>query len=97
MLYVINVHRPALQNRAADHRLAHANMLFLDCRDQRVVHPVARTQLELLACLVEHIDRTGLGARKLHRLGNDGRKHGFEVERQIDRLRDFAERAQLFD
>jgi hypothetical protein len=71
---------PALLNRAADHRLAHANMLFLDCRDQHVVHPVARTQLELLAWLVEHIDRASLGARKLDRLGDDRGQYGLQVD-----------------
>ena len=64
MLYVINLYRPALQRRMADHCLAHPNMLALDCCDQCVVHPVARPQLELLAGLVEHIDRASIGARK---------------------------------
>ena len=34
---------------------------------------------------------------ELHRLGDDGRKHGLQIERGIDRLADFAERAQLLN
>ena len=34
---------------------------------------------------------------ELHRLGDDGREHGFEIERRVHRLRYFAERAQFLD
>ena len=47
--------------------------------------------------LVEDVDRSGLGAGELHRLGDDGGQHGLEIERRVHRLRHFAERAQLAD
>ena len=33
--------------------------------------------------------------RKLDRVGNDARQHGFEIESRADRLTDFAERFEL--
>ena len=65
--------------------------------DQLLVHAIGGAQPKFALLLVEHVDRTGLGAGELHRLGDDGREHGFEVERRIHRLRYFTERAQLAD
>jgi len=65
--------------------------------DQILIHAAGRAQLELPAGVVEHIDRTGFGAGELHRLGDNGREHGFKIECRIDRLAHFAERAQLSD
>ena len=47
--------------------------------------------------LVEHVNSAGVGVRELHRLRDDGRENGFEVERRIDGLADLAERPQLTD
>ena len=65
--------------------------------DQLLVHAVGGAQAKFALLLVEHVDRAGLGAGELHRLGDDGGEHGFEIERRIDRLADLAERAQLVD
>ena len=46
---------------------------------------------------VEDVDRASLGFGELHRFGNDGRQHGFEVERGIDRLAYLFECPQLTD
>ena len=45
--------------------------MVLDLGDECIVHSVGRAQLEFLTCLVEHIDRAGLGAGKLRRLADD--------------------------
>ena len=50
---------------------------------------------KFLLLVVEHIDRAGLGARELHRLGGDGSQHVLEVEGRVHRLADLSERAQL--
>ena len=47
--------------------------------------------------LIEHVDSAGIGTRELHRVGDDGRKHGFEIKRRVHRLRDVAERFQLLN
>ena len=62
-----------------------------------LAHAVGGAQAELLARLVEHVDRAGVGARELHRAADDGGEHGFEVERRIDRLGDLAQRPELAD
>jgi hypothetical protein len=53
--------------------------------------------LELTACFVEHVDDAGFGAGQMHRLGDDGIEHSFEVEGGIHGLADLAERSQLLD
>ena len=65
--------------------------------DQCPLHPVGGAQAEFARRFVEHVDRAGFGARKLHRLRHDGVQHHFEIERGIDGLRGFAERAQFLD
>ena len=72
-------------------------MVLLDHRDHVRGHSVGRAQLELAGDLVEHVDHAGLGPGELDRLGDDGRQHGFQVDRGVDRLADLAERAQLAD
>ena len=72
-------------------------MVLLDHGDHVRGHAVGRAQLELPVGLVKHIDRAGLGAGKLRRLGDDGVEHGLQIERRVDRLGDLAERAQLLD
>ena len=47
--------------------------------------------------VVEDVNRSGLSARELHRFSDDGREHGFEIERRVHRLGYFAKRAQLVD
>ena len=68
-----------------------------DRGDQVLVHAVGRAQAELFLRLVIVVDRAGIGAGKLHRLGDDRAQDFVEVERSVDRLADLAERAQLFD
>ena len=72
-------------------------MVLLDHGDHVRGHSVGRAQLELPVGLVKHVDHAGLGAGKLRRLGDNGVEHGLQVERRVDRLGDFAERAQLLD
>jgi hypothetical protein len=45
--------------------------------------------------LIEDVDRARLGAGNLRRLGNDSVEHSLQVERRIDGLGHFAERAQF--
>ena len=47
--------------------------------------------------LAVDINCAGGGIGELHRLGNDGVEHGFEIEGRIDRLRHIAERSQFAD
>ena len=72
-------------------------MLLRQRLDQLLFHAVGRAQLKLALRLVEHVDRSGFRAGKLHRLGNDGLEHGLQVKRGIDRLADLAQRAQLLN
>ena len=53
---------------------------------------ITDSTLEFLAGFVEHVDRTGIGRRELHRLGNDRGQHGVEIKRGVHRLGDFAKR-----
>ena len=65
--------------------------------DQLLIHAVSGAQMKLALPIVEDVDRAGLGAGELHRLGDDGGKHGFEIERRVHRLRYLAERAKFLD
>ena len=47
--------------------------------------------------MIEHVDRTGLGAGELHCLGDDRGQHRLKIERRVHRLRHFAKRPQLLD
>ena len=47
-----------------------------DRGDQSLAHAVGRAQAKLLAQLAEDVDRAGLGAGELHRLGDDRVEHG---------------------
>jgi hypothetical protein len=47
------------------HRLAHAKVQVSQCCNQPIIHPVGGAQPEFLPGFVEHINRTGLGVRKL--------------------------------
>ena len=68
-----------------------------DRRDHLLAHTEGGAELELAAAVVEHVDRAGLGAGNLCRLGDDRVEHRLQVERRVDRLAHFAERAQLLD
>src|SRR5215472_13560712 len=46
---------------------------------------------------VEYVNRPGVCAGKLHRLGDDRGEHGFEIERRVHRLRHFSKRALFLD
>jgi hypothetical protein len=89
--------RLALGHHRRDRRICHVNMSMREGVDQLPVHAIGGAQAKFALLLVEHVDRTGIGAGELHRLGDDGREHGFEVERRVHRLRHFTERAQLAD
>ena len=83
--------------RRPDMRVAGADAPVGDGDDHLVAHSVGSAELELLPRLVEHVDRAGVGARELHRALHDGGEHLFEIERRVDRLRDFSERLQFAD
>ena len=97
LVQVGDLGRLALGQHRRDRRIAHVDMPMRQRVDQLLVHAIGGAQAKFALLLVEHVDRTGLGAGELHRLGDDGREHGFEVERRVHRLRYFAERAQLAD
>ena len=61
------------------------------------IHAVSGPQIKFALRVIEDVDRTGLGAGELHRLGNNGRQNGFEVECRVYRLRHLAERPQFFN
>ena len=61
------------------------------------LHAVGGAQAEFVRRLVENVDRAGVRAGELHRLGDDRVQHRLEVERGVDRLADLAQRAQLAD
>ncbi len=76
--------------RFADQRVADVDTAILDFADDRTVHSVSCAQVEFLDSLVEHIDRTRLGAGELRCLGDDRVQDGLQVYRRIYRLADFA-------
>src|SRR5271170_6589191 len=49
-------------------------------------HPVGGAQVEFALQFVEDIDRTGLGAGQLRRLGDDGGENRLKVEGRVHRL-----------
>ena len=51
-------------------------VVLLDHGDHVRGHSVGRAHLELAVGLVEDVDRAGLGAGQLRRLGDDGVEHG---------------------
>jgi hypothetical protein len=48
--------------------------------EQLLIHAVSGAQMKFALKIVEDVDRTGFGARELHRFGNDGGEHGFEIK-----------------
>ena len=82
---------------SVDVRLIKANVLMGQRVNQLLIHAVGGAQMKFALHIVEDVDRAGLGAGELHRLGDDGGQHGFEIERRVHRLRHFAERAQFPD
>ena len=72
-------------------------MLLRQRVDQLLIHAVGGAQMKFALQIVEDVDRAGFGAGELHRFGDDGGEHGFEIERRVHRLGHFAERAQLTD
>src|SRR6266511_228816 len=77
-------------------RLAEADALPGELRDECFAHAVGSAQRELILRVVMDVDGAGLGTRELRRLGDDRVEHGLEVERRVHRLADLAERTQLF-
>ena len=65
--------------------------------DQLLIHAVSGTQAKFALEFGEDVDRSGIGAGKLHRLGNNGREHGLKIERRVYGLGHFAEGAQFSD
>ena len=70
-----------LRRRLSHTGVAQADVPLLDAGDQVLVHAVGRAQTELAIRIVEIVDRAGVGAGELHRLGDD---------RAQDRLRNRA-------
>ena len=96
-LQVGDLDRLALREGLRDVRLVEADVLLRQRVNQLLIHAVGGAQMKFALPIVEDVDRAGLGAGELHRLGDDGREHGLEIERRVHRLRHFAERAQLPD
>ena len=55
-----------------DVRLVKADALMTQRLNQLLIHAVGGAQMKFASRLVEDIDRAGLGAGELHRLGDDG-------------------------
>src|SRR6516164_1810967 len=72
-------------------------MHFTLGRDHLRVHAESGAELEFSLRLIEDVDGARLGAGNLRRLGDDRVEHGLQVERRVDRLGNFSERAQLLD
>ena len=96
-LQVGDLDRLALREGLSDVRLVKADALTSQRVNQLLIHAVGGAQMKFALQIVEDVDRSGLGAGELHRLGDDGGEHGLEIERRVHRLRYFAERAQLPD
>jgi hypothetical protein len=79
------------------YRLRYVEVMVPESLDQFVAHAVIGMQPIFVLLLVIDVDRSGLGAGQLRRLGDDRAQHGLEVERRVDRLADVAERPQLLD
>ena len=84
-----------LREGLSDVRFVKADALLRQRVNQLLIHAVGGAQMKFALQLIEDIDRAGLGAGELHRLGDDGGEHGFEIECRVHRLRHFAERAQF--
>jgi hypothetical protein len=52
--------------------------------DEFVFHMIGGAQEKLFGGLVVFVIRPAVGAAQLHRMGNDSRQHGFEIERRAD-------------
>jgi len=89
-----DLHRLALVGGFA-HGPGNADVVVVDGRDQVFAHAVGGAQRELVGGVVMDVDRAGLGAGELGRLGHDRVEHGLEVERRVDCLADLAQRPQL--
>ena len=89
--------RLALRESRCDVRLVEADVLLRERVNQLLIHAVGGAQMKFALQIVEDVDRAGLGAGQLHRLGDDGGEHGLQIERRVHRLGHFAERAQFLD
>ena len=56
---------------------------------------IGGAQQKLFGGLVVFVNRPAVGAAQLHRMGDDSRQHGFEIESGADCLADFAEGFEL--
>ena len=56
---------------------------------------IGGAQEKLFRGLVVFVNRPAVGAAQLHRVGNDSRQHGFEVQSRAYHLPDFAEGFEL--
>ena len=86
-----------LREGLRDVRIVKADVPLRERVNQLLIHAVSGAQMKFALRIVEDVDRAGLGAGELHRLGDDGGEHGLEIERRVHRLRHFAERAQFLD
>ena len=64
----------------ADAGLAETNAATSQFGDNRLAEAVGRTQLKFIVGIIKDIDCTRLGTRKLGCLGDNGGKHGFEID-----------------
>ena len=94
---VRDLDRRPRRRRPADDRIVKAYRHLADRRHVLVGHAVGGAKPELLAGVVELVDRPGIGSGQLDRAGHDRGQHRLEIERGVDRLADLAERPQLLD
>src|SRR5262249_53518087 len=88
---------PALCRRQPDVAVAKANMLAANRCDHGFAHAVGGMQSELLTFFIEHVDRAGVGVRKLNGPTHDSGEDCLKVQRRVYRLADLAERLQFAD
>jgi hypothetical protein len=70
-MYVGDLVRLSVLGRLVD-RIGRAGLLVPDRRDQLLAQPIGGPQVKDLLQFVEHVDRAGLRAGELRRLGDDG-------------------------
>src|SRR5262249_34276554 len=87
----------ALCCRHPDVAVAKADMLAADRGDHGFAHAVSGMQAKLFALPVEHVDRAGVGVRKLNGPTHDSGEDCLKVQGRVYRLADLAERLEFAD
>ena len=79
-LDIRNLNRGTPFDCLADAGLAETNAATPQFGDHRLAEAVGRAQLKFMVDIIKDIDCTRLGTRKLGCLGDNGGKHGFEID-----------------